>query len=325
MKALRVLGYAIGSVLLLIILIAFLAYRSDIPAAEVEATYRTPESKFIQVSDSRMHVRKRGSGVPVFLIHGSFASLHTWEPWEDSLIQNFTTISIDLPGHGLTGPNKSGDYSQDYYRDLLFALADTLRIDTFYIAGNSMGGNVAWRMAIQRPDRVKKLILVDAAGAPKSPQPDTIQTNQKSTNRSRPWIFSVIANPTWGKLLTRFTPRFLFAINLKQVYANDSLINNVVTDRYYKLLLREGNRQATIERLTARQNFFGEVRDSLRTPTLILWGAQDSWIPLSNGERMHAAIPGSQLVVFPHAGHVPHEEIPEESVAVALAFLKKHQ
>ena len=322
MKALRVMGYAIGTIFLLAFLLALLDYRSDIPADEAELAYRTPESEFIQVIDSRMHIRKRGSGIPVFLIHGSFASLHTWEPWEDSLIQNFTTISVDLPGHGLTGPNKSGDYSQNYYRDLLFALADTLRIDTFYVAGNSMGGNVAWRMALQRPDRVKKLILVDAAGAPKSPQPATVSTQPKASRQPRPWIFSVIANPTWGKLLTRFTPRFLFALNLKQVYANDSLINDALTDRYYELLLREGNREATIKRLTSRQNFFGEVRDSLKTPTLILWGAQDSWIPLSNGERMHAAIPGSQLVVFPHAGHVPHEEIPEVSVGVAINFLK---
>ena len=321
MKALRVMGYVIGTIFLLAFLLALLAYRSDIPADEAEMAYRTPESEFIQVIDSRMHIRKRGYGVPVFLIHGSFASLHTWEPWEDSLVKNFTTISVDLPGHGLTGPNKSGDYSQDYYRDLVFALADTLRIDTFYVAGNSMGGNVAWRMAIQRPDRVKKLILVDAAGAPKSPKSDTISSQQKTNTRSRPWIFSVIASPTWGKLLTRFTPRFLFGLNLKQVYANDSLINDELIDRYYELLLREGNREATIKRLTSRQNFFGEVKDSLKTPTLILWGAQDNWIPLSNGERMHEAIPGSQLVVFLHAGHVPHEEQPKLSVEVAQKFL----
>lgn len=321
MKALRVMGYVIGTIVLLAFLLALLAYRSDIPAAEAEMAYRTPESEFIQVIDSRMHIRKRGSGIPVFLIHGSFASLHTWEPWEDSLVKNFTTISVDLPGHGLTGPNKSGDYSQDYYRDLVFALADTLRIDTFYVAGNSMGGNVAWRMAVQRPDRVKKLILVDAAGAPKIPQSDTVSSQQKTNTRSRPWIFSVIASPTWGKLLTRFTPRFLFGLNLKQVYANDSLINDELIDRYYELLLREGNREATIKRLTSRQNFFGEVKDSLKTPTLILWGAQDNWIPLSNGERMHEAIPGSQLVVFPHAGHVPHEEQAKLSVEVAQRFL----
>lgn len=323
MKAFRILGYFLAGSITLILLVAGLSYRSDLSASEANKKYLTPESDFVDVHDARMHIRKRGSGIPVFLIHGSFASLHTWQVWEDSLAKKFMTISVDLPGHGLTGPNANGTYSQNYYRDLMFALADTLRIDSFYVAGNSMGGNVAWRMAIQKPDRVKKLILVDAAGTPRVLKKDSLTNSSRKDNRSRPWIFSIISHPTWGRLLTRFTPRFLFGLNLKQVYANDSLIDEALTDRYYELLLREGNREATIQRLTARQNLFEEVRDSLRIPTLILWGAKDTWIPLSNGERMHMAIPNSKLVVFPNSGHVPHEENPTESVQEALIFLQE--
>jgi pimeloyl-ACP methyl ester carboxylesterase len=323
MKILKISGYIILVLIGIIILTLGFSYRPDISAGEAEKKYLTPESEIISVMDAMVHIRDRGEGVPVFLIHGSFASLHTWDAWESVLAKKYRTISMDLPGHGLTGPNSSQVYSQNYYRDLVFAIADTLKIDTFYVAGNSMGGNVALRMALERPARIKKLILVDAAGALPASQKDSVIKNTATSVKGRPWIFNVIAHPVGGKLMTSFTPRYLFKLNLKQVYGNQNLITDALTDRYYELLRREGNRAATLKRLSGGMNLTGQSENQeINCPTLIIWGEKDRWIPLKNGELLNSRIRNSKLVVFPQAGHVPHEEIPNETVQVVYDFLQ---
>jgi pimeloyl-ACP methyl ester carboxylesterase len=245
------------------------------------------------------------------LLHGSFASLHTWEGFENELSNTFTTISLDLPGHGLTGPNKNGNYSTDYYADLVLALADTLRIDSFYVAGNSLGGLVAWKMALKEPDRIKKLILIDAAGYEKS-------------GSKKPLIFKMLDIEPLALLLTKVTPRFLFKMNLKEVYGNPEKFTDKELDRYYELMRREGNREATLNRL---QHYGKNLQDSIQyisTPTLILWGEKDRWIPVENAHRFNNDLVNSQVIVFPGVGHIPMEEIPETSAESVLKFLQKN-
>jgi len=303
----------LGLILLLVALTAML-YRTDLSAADAENRYLTTESRFITVADTRIHVRVRGTGPPVVLIHGSFSSLHTWQPWEDSLSLKFTTVSMDLPGHGLTGPDTHGKYSQDHYTEVVFSIADQLGLDTFTVAGNSMGGNVAYRMALQRPERISKLILVDAAGAPS----DT--SFRLSASADRPFIFTMLANPVMRKALTRLTPRFLFKSILKGVFSDPSQISESLVDRYYDLMLREGNREATALRLGGGRN--ATPKGNITCPTLILWGANDQWIPVSVGHRFHEAIPGSTMAIMENTGHVPMEERPAESYAIVKEFLE---
>jgi pimeloyl-ACP methyl ester carboxylesterase len=182
-----------------------------------------------------------------------------------------------------------------------------------------MGGGVALQIASDHPDRVLSLNLVDAAGAPQINRtvPDSIQTNQRGGGA---WIFKLLENPLVSNIFLKCTPKFLFAMNMKEVYGDEAKVNAEVVDRYYELMLREGNRQATLDRLrTPKQmnvNF-----EKLTMPTLILWGAKDSWIPLSQGQRLKDAITGANLVVFEEAGHVPMEEIPTETVSEYLRFL----
>jgi pimeloyl-ACP methyl ester carboxylesterase len=287
-------------------------YRADNKVEELEPEYFTPESQYIDVMDSKLHIRKRGNGKPIFLIHGSFASLHTWDSWEAELSKTFTTISVDLPGHGLTGPNKNEIYTTDYYADLIFALADSLQLDSFYIAGNSMGGNVAWKMALKNPARIKKLILVDAAGYTKT------DVNKPA---SQPFIFKLLNNNLIASIFFKITPRFMFSLNLKQVYGDKEKITEDQIDLYYNLMLREGNRAATLKRL---RNGGKDLQDSIQyitTPTLIIWGEKDAWIPVANAYRFNSDIKSSKLIIFKEAGHVPMEEIPLETLIPAREFL----
>ena len=313
----RIGSYFILALIILILGLIAINYRADIPASKLETKYFTKESSYVQIGDANLHIRKRGMGPALFLIHGSFASLHTWENWEKELNNQFTTISIDLPGHGLTGPNQHEDYSTDYYADLIFALADTLQIDTFFVAGNSLGGMVAWKMTLKKPERIKKLILIDAAGYEKF---GTI-----SNTGNRPLIFRMLEIKPLALLLTKVTPRFLFKMNLKEVYGDPGKFTDTELDRYYELMRREGNREATMKRL---QHYGRNLQDSIQyiqTPTLILWGEKDRWIPVENAHKFHTDIAHSKLIIFPDAGHIPMEEFPKISADSVSIFLIDRQ
>jgi pimeloyl-ACP methyl ester carboxylesterase len=114
---------------------------------------------------------------------------------------------------------------------------------------------------------------------------------------------------------------------MKEVYADDTKITDELITRYHKMALREGNRQAFIDRarmdfkLGAKANI--EKLKSIKTPTLLLWGAKDNWIPLANGKRMDSLLPNSILQILENSGHVPMEENPKESLQLLLEFLKK--
>jgi pimeloyl-ACP methyl ester carboxylesterase len=305
----RVLSAVAAVSCLVLISILIIGFKADIPVQKLEEKYFTPESTYIQVLDAHVHIRKRGSGPPIFLLHGSFASLHTWQDWEDALRKSFTTVSLDLPGHGLTGPNETETYTTDYYTKLVLALADSLKLDTFYVAGNSMGGAVAWKLALRAPDRVKKLVLIDAAG---------FWNAHKNANR--PWIFKALQNPLFRKGFTHITPKFVFNLNMKQVYGDENRVRQEVTERYYHLMLREGNREATLKRINQDEPDQSNTIEQITTPTLILWGKKDRWIPVEHAYLFQQAISGSTLIVLDEAGHVPMEEVPSASVRPVVEF-----
>ena len=315
---LKRLAKGLAVLLLSIVFFLMLMFRTDIPEEEIEKKYQTPESHYIEMDGVNVHVRFLGDGDPIVLLHGSFASLHTWDIWQQAMSPYFMTIAIDLPGHGLTGPDPKKRYSTKDYSQLVLRLMEKLNIEKFHLAGNSMGGGVALQIASMSPDKVLSLNLIDASGAPR-PQQSTLETGKPSSNATAR-IFKALENPIFSQLFLKCTPKFLFAMNLKQVYADESKITEKTIDRYYDLMLRDGNRKATIDRLTTPRDVSVDF-DRLTMPTLILWGKNDTWIPVSQGYLLEKAIKGSKMIVFPNTGHVPMEEIPTESVGAYLSFL----
>ena len=174
--------------LVVLSLVFFLAllFRSDISADVANEKYATPQSHFIEIDGVNVHVRFMGEGEPIFLLHGSFSSLHTWEVWQQELSPYYMTISLDFPGHGLTGPDELKRYSIEDYSRLVLSLAEKLNLPMFHLAGNSMGGAVALQVASDRPDKVLSLNLIDASGAPRREARvlDSTQTQQRG-RRSR--------------------------------------------------------------------------------------------------------------------------------------------
>ena len=309
----------VGIFVLLVVVLAF-AYRVDLSSEAVNKKYLTSESRFIAVNGLRVHVRILGKGEPVFLLHGSFASLHTWDAWQQAMSPYYQTISLDFPGHGLTGPDSLKRYGIKDYSKLVQELAEELELIQYHVAGNSMGGAVAMQLASDYPKNILSLNLIDAAGAPAGNPMLADSSAQKKTNSGGGWIFQVARHPIFSKLLLSCTPKFLFEMNMKQVYGDDTKVTEEVTTRYYELMLREGNRQATLDRLSQPRT--SDIQyERLTMPTLILWGAEDQWIPLAQGKRLKEAIPGANLVILDGVGHVPMEESPTETVSEYLSFL----
>lgn len=289
----------------------------DLPVEALVQRWAPPPSDFIDVKGQLVHVRdegprhagRAGEPLPVVLIHGTAASLHTWEGWAAALRGERRVISFDLPGFGLTGPNAAGDYRGETYASFVLDLLDALGVEHAVLAGNSLGGEIAWRTALRVPQRVERLVLVDAAGH--AFEPDEV-----------PQAFIVARIPLLGRVLESLLPRSMVDSSLRNVYGDPSRVTPQLVDRYFSLALREGNRHALLQRLQQADGAADAQRiRELRVPTLILWGGRDRLIPLRHARAFARDIAGSRLEIFDDLGHVPHEEDPQRTAAVVKRFL----
>ncbi|HBZ95417.1 MAG TPA: alpha/beta hydrolase [Pseudomonas sp.] len=297
-------------------LAAFVAlnWAPDRPVGELKARWAPPPSQFVDIAGMSVHLRdegRRDDPEPILLLHGTSASLHTWEGWVKELAPQRRVISLDLPGFGLTGPFPNGDYRVEHYTAFLLALLDHLQVKRVVLVGNSFGGQLAWRFALAHPERSARLVLVDAAGYPRNAE-------------SVPIGFRLAGIPALAPLMSRLLPRSMIESSVRNVYGDPDRVDDELVERYYQLTLREGNRQALRQRFAQAPS--GELHErigELQLPTLIIWGARDRLIPPDNAERFAADIAGSQRVLFDDLGHVPQEEDAQRTVAVLIAFLQR--
>ena len=289
-----------------------LTWAPDRPGSALAARWAKPPSQFIDLDGQSVHFRDEGprdDPSPVVLLHGTSASLHTWEGWVAALKAQHRVITMDLPGFGLTGPDKRGDYSVANYARFTLRFLDTLGVKQFVVGGNSLGGDIAWHVALAAPGRVDRLILVDAAG-------------YNLVSKSVPIGFRMARTPSLSWLFERILPRSVVESSVRNVYGDPSRVTPELVDRYYDLTLRTGNRASLGARFAQGQP--GADADRIRTlilPTLILWGARDGLIPPEHARQFERDIAGSRLVMYDELGHVPHEEDPARTVADVQRFL----
>jgi pimeloyl-ACP methyl ester carboxylesterase len=317
---------AFGGLILLTVALLMLAREADRPPEALVARWALPPSDFVEVAGLAVHVRDegpRGDPTPIVLLHGTSASLHTWDGWAAELSKTRRVVRLDLPGFGLTGPftggagsafpsiDAGGDHDTATLARFVLAFADRLGLPPFVLGGNSLGGEVAWRAAAAAPGRVAALVLVDAGGL-------------AARREGLPLGWRLAAMPVLGGLLEWTLPRGMVAEGLAKAYADPSRVTPELIDRYFELTLREGNRRALrhgLQRLVARGPGDASGLERITAPTLLLWGAKDGLIPLASGQEMARRIAGSRLVVFPTLGHVPHEEDPAATLPPVQAFL----
>ena len=294
---------------------------SDRTVTELSERWAAAPSQFIEINGMQVHVRDEGpksDPMPLILLHGTSASLHTWDGWVfhlQNLLQgqkqeHRRIIRFDMPAFGLTGPHPKGDYRIESYAKTVVAVMDALNVKRAIIAGNSLGGYVAWGTAVFYPERVAKLILVDASGLP-------------FQAKSVPLGFKIASNPLLHSLLGDIFPRSVVQTSVENVYSDSSRVTADLVDRYFELTLRQGNRDALAQRFVQTQS--GVLADRLAEisqPTLILWGRDDNLIPLELGHQFKQLIADSRLQIFDGLGHVPHEEGPLETVSSIVSFIE---
>jgi pimeloyl-ACP methyl ester carboxylesterase len=317
----RWLPRLVGLLLMASALALALSRAPDRSVQSLVARWAPPPSQFIDLHGQLVHLRDEGprdGTLPLVLVHGTSASLHTWEGWSAALRQQRRVITFDLPGFGLTGPF-SGRYAQWHYSGdelarFVLELLDELKVQRFALGGNSLGGEVAWRVASLAPQRVHALVLVDAAG-------------YELRSESVPIGFRIANVPGINRAFEWWLPRGLLEASVREVYGDPLRVTPALVDRYFEITLREGNRRALVQRFQAQaadlQSVAANVERirALKVPTLLIWGARDRLIPPTLGKRFETDIAGSRLIVLDGLGHVPQEEDPAASVAPVKAFL----
>jgi pimeloyl-ACP methyl ester carboxylesterase len=292
-----------------IILMLLLIFRTpDVSVDSLKRQYTDSNSHFMSVDGLEVHYKDEGSGTPIILLHGTSASLHTWDGWTKELtINNYRVIRMDLPAFGITGANKDNLYDLPSYSKFLTDFVNQLELDKFILAGNSLGGSISWHYTSSNPEKVQKLILLDPAGFP--------------SKKERPLVFELAEIPILNQILKHITPKSLIKDNLEQVYFDDSKVTENLVDQYHQMILRKGSRAAFIERAKLEGQDYTELLYTIKSPTLIIWGEDDLWIPVEDGFKFKERMANSNLVIMKETGHVPMEEKPLESVALALNFL----
>ena len=313
----RILGIILGLVVLILVG-AWLKLRGpDIPYEKLEAKYAEGDSHFVDLPGG-YHAHYRENGDPnaplLVLLHGFGDSFTTWDGWVRELKSQVHIISLDFPGHGLTRAPLGTTLSGDGLADFVDAFAAKLALPKFAVAGNSMGGGAAWELAVRHPDRVRALILVDAAGF----------ANDKPGEQ--PLAFRILRYRLGRILLSKIDNRPLIDQGLKVDVYDKSLITPFIVDRFAEFQRAPGHREILMSvNMGQRAGSTAELLSSIKVPTLILWGESDPLIEPGAAKKFAAAISGSKLITYPEVGHLPQLEIPQRSAADVAAFLKANQ
>lgn len=312
----KILKYSFITIASILIILVSLFAQKDISKDLLISKYTNAQSKFMPIMGMRVHYRDQGNAqdsIPLVLIHGTSSSLHTWEKvtalLNESNYGNKRVISLDMPAFGLTGPNPENKYSYENFTQVIDSLLLKLKVNKCIIGGNSLGGGIAWHYTVAHPNKVSKLILIDASGYPKK--------NEKGSLG-----FKIAQLPVINNLLLFITPKSLVRKSLEGVYYNKNLLEESTITRYHELLLCEGNRKAALSLFKNKIEQNTELIKTIQSPTLILWGREDGLISVDNTALFNRDIKNSQVVILDKVGHVPNEEAPKAVADAIYTFIK---
>lgn len=310
MKALKKIAKILTSILAVVAIILWFFYEKDLPMSELKAKYTDTQSRFVEIDGMQVHYKIEGQGTPLLLIHGTGAMLHTWDQWATLLKDKFQIVRMEIPGFGLTGPRADGVYTTDMYVDFMEKFRQKIAIDSFHLAGNSLGGLIAWRYALAHPQHVKKLVLLDPAGFH--------DHNQKGGS----FLFNMARDyPALTKVFLKIGTSYFTRKTLKEVYYDKNIVTDSLVLAYNDMARRQGNRMAFVDRCQkATEKYDPAILKGISNPTLVLWGKEDLLIDVREAEYFRN-IPNSTFILYDKVGHVPQEEIPAKSAQDMAAWL----
>jgi pimeloyl-ACP methyl ester carboxylesterase len=284
------------------------------PATGAWMTAAGLREHFVAVDGVRVrYVRQgEGRGPAVVLLHGFVSSIYSWKEVLPALSSEHDVLAVDLPPFGASDIPATFDPS--LYERIVPAILDHAGVARAAVVGNSLGGAVAIVTAVRHPSRVDRLVLVDSAGFNFAPE-------------RRPWLLRVMGSPLLGPVIgTLPVRRELVTLGLRQVLHDDRYATEERVDEYLAPLLRPGAMAAAHGLLGGRQSMgFPEVVREVKVPTLVIWGAEDRWIPASDAKLFQQRIPapGTRVAVLPGCGHIPQEECADAVLAPLLSFLRQ--
>jgi len=256
--------------------------------------------KEVLVFGQKINYVEAGSGPTVILLHGLGGSTQVWQFNIAALAEKYHVVVPDQIGFGKSD-KPLVNYRIRTYVDFLDQFCKQLKIERATLVGNSMGGWIAAMFTAAFPDRVDRLVLVDAAGyAP--PKDFDMRT-----------LFGL--NPT-----TRAGMKLLVA----KVFYNKAFQTDAVIDQAIAARMAAGDGytiNSITESIIRGEDFLDDDVKTIKRPTLIVWGRQDGLVPLTDGERFNKDIAGSKMIVIDECGHVPNAEKPGEFNAALLKFL----
>lgn len=260
------------------------------------------------IDGTRLRIVDSGRGTAVVFLHGFGASMYGWRKTLPPVAAaGYRVIAIDNRGFGFSDRPAHG-YTNAEYARLIVALLDSLDISSAVLVGHSMGGAIAAEVALAHPNRVRGLVLIDAAGY----------------GVRWPGVLKAARSRIIGAIATRFRSRWVTARILRSTYADPGKVTEADVDQYYAPVperdygraLRGVLREFRFDTLVGRLG-------GLQTPTLVLWGDADRWIPVRDGGRLARELPRGAFVVVANTGHAPAEESPDEVNRLLLGFLKE--
>ena len=267
------------------------------------------EARHETIDGNRLRYVRAGRGSAVVLVHGFGSSLYSWKDVIPGLAPSYDVVALDLPGFGQS--DQPADLSFEDFPRAVLGLMDALGIARASLVGNSMGGASVAVVAAERPERVAALVLIDSAGF-------------NLGTAERPGMVR-LAMSRGGALLARLPgKRLVVEASLRQVFHDPSHVTPERLSEYLAAASRPGTFPAIRSlgaSLGGRRSIVAQALPRIQAPTLVLWGADDRWIPLAHADRFVAAIPGSRKAVIPACGHVPQEEKPERVARLLLDFL----
>ncbi len=268
---------------------------------------------FRSVGDRIIHFLDYGEGRPVLLLHGGGAGSAVWFRQIEMLSKTRRVIAPDHPVFGLSSqaPYKSPlTHSLVTY---LIDLMDDIGLDKVDIVALSMGAQAALALAIERPERVVKMVVIDSAGL----------------GRAFPLIFRLATVPLLGRLVVR-PNRWGQDNYFKTMEVVDSEFDDAPAYRQYAydVTLSDGHAQAmraslrVITGLGGQKQFFSDAElRSISVPTLAIWGEHDQVFPVEHGYRLARLVPGARLHVIENAAHVPLLDNPDQVNELIAGFL----
>jgi 2-hydroxy-6-oxonona-2,4-dienedioate hydrolase len=292
----RAVSFALAVVFLLASSVAASAQTSAASTAQPAVA-----DKFATVYGAKIRYLEAGSGPAVILLHGLGADASSWAATIGPLSQKYRVIVPDQIGFGRSDKPMI-NYRVGTLVDFLDGLYKQVGIERASLVGNSLGGFTAAAFALAHPEKVDRLVLVDAAGF-------------AVTGDLDPRVLNGL-NPSTIDAAKQILALIFYN---KQAYATDANAAMLLTR---KMMANDGYTvQRFIDSIVRNEDMLDKRLGQLKQPTLIIWGREDALTPLSMGERFKKEIAGSELLIIEKCGHVPQMEKALEFNTALMKFL----